>query len=425
MRDPSDVGETQPHQERTAPAPADRGPGRGARWLLLLLGGLVLAAVVGVVVLTVVRSHREAAQRASLAQAADRGPRVLVARVARPEGARTVTLPGDVRPYWQSTLYAKINGYVSAILVDKGDRVRRGQVLARISSPETDDQVRSAAATLALQERNEARVQKLAPTGYVSRADIDAAETNLHAAQAEYQRVRALQQYEVLRAPFDGLVTVRYVDPGALLSASSSGAPVIDLADPQRVLIYLYVGQDAAPFVRVGDRAEVTLDQQPGVRIPGRVVRLADAIDPRSRSMLVEVGIDDAPGVRLVPGLFVHVELHVATPPLPSVPSDALVSRGDQLQVAAVRGGRLHFLDVVPGETDGRQLQIREGLQAGEIVALSPPSDLGEGAPVQPVMQPAQGRPGPSAPPAGAPGRGGRLAGQVTGDAGLGSRTTE
>jgi len=380
---PADVHRQQPPGGQEPPADSPRR--RGGRRLLLVLAAAVVLAVAGVADLTWARQKRESTARDRLAQVAEQGPRVLVAPASRPTGSRVVTLPGDVRPYWQSTLYAKVNGYVSEIPVDKGDRVRRGQVLARIASPETDDQVRSAAATLSLKQRNEARIEKLAPTGYVSRADIDQAESDLHAAEAEYHRLRALQQYETLRAPFDGLVTARYVDPGALLTASSTGAPVVDLADPARVLVYVYVGQDVAPFVRVGDRGEVTLDQQAAVRLGARVARIADAIDPRSRSMLVELGLDDAPGARLVPGLFVHVDLHVATPALPTVPSDALVSRGDHLQVATIREGRLHFVDVVPGDTDGRQLQIRQGVEEGEVVALSPPSDLAEGAPVQPV----------------------------------------
>jgi len=388
VSEPADVHREEPQAERGTPAGARER--RSARRLFLVLVAAVVLVVVGVADLTFARQRRESSERAGLAQAADRGPRVLVAPAVRPVGSRVVTLPGDVRPYWQSTLYAKVNGYVSEILVDRGDRVRRGQVLARIASPETDDQVRSAAATLALKQRNYQRIEKLAPTGYVSRADIDQAESDLSSAEAEYQRLRALQKYETLRAPFDGLVTTRYVDPGALLTASSTGAPVVDLADPARVLVYIYVGQDVAPFVRVGDPGEVSLDQQPGVRVSARVVRVADAIDPRSRSMLVELSLGEAPGVRMVPGLFVHVDLQVAAPALPTVPSDALLSRGDHLQVATVREGRLHFVDVVPGDTDGRLLQIREGLKEGEMVALSPPSDLAEGAAIQPVTSPGQ-----------------------------------
>ena len=137
-------------------------------------------------------------------------------------------------------------------------------------------------------------------------------------------------------------------------------------------MVHVYVGQDLAPFVRIGDPGEVTLDQEPGARVQARVDRMADAIDPRSRSMLVELSVDPEPGAWLVPGLFVHVDLHVATPAFPTIPSDALISRGERLQVATVRDDRLHFVDVVPGETDGRRLQIREGLTAGEVVALPP-----------------------------------------------------
>lgn len=381
MREPE---ETRPGPE-PGPAEPTGGDGRRGRRLRAVLAAAVLLAIAGVVGLTVARGRREGAERDRLARAAEQGPRVLVARAVRGQGTRAVTLPGDVRPLWQSTLYAKVNGYVTAIPVDKGDRVRRGQLLARISSPETDDQVRSAAATLALRQRSWARIHRLAPSGYVSRADLDQADSDLRAARADFQRVKALQDYETLRAPFDGLVTSRYVDPGALLTASSTGSPVVDLADPREVTVYLYAGQDVAAFVRTGDAGEVTLDAQPGVRIPARVARTSGAIDPRSRAMLVELGVGEARGVRLVPGLFVHVTLHVNAPVLPTVPPDALVSRGDRLQVATVRDRRLHFVDVVPGETDGRRLQIREGLQGGEVVALSPPSELGEGAPVQPA----------------------------------------
>jgi RND family efflux transporter MFP subunit len=381
MREPTDTtGEAHP-----APPAGARGDEAGARrrGLLLLLGAAVLAAFAGVALLVAARHRREEAERARLAEVARRGPNVLVARARTGAGTRTVLLPGDVRPLWQSTLYAKVSGYVTAIPVDKGDRVRRGQILARISSPETDDQVRSAEATLALRERSWARVHRLAPTGYVSQADIDQADTDLRAARADTQRVRSLQSYEVLRAPFDGLVTTRYVDPGALLTASSTGAPVVDLADPRRVTVYVYVGQDVAAWVKPGDAAEVTLDARPGERIAAHVARTSGAIDPRTRAMLVQLDVGE--GAQLVPGLFVHVALRVNEPALPSIPADALVSRGDRLQVATVADGRLHFLDVVPGDTDGRQLQIREGLKGDELVALSPPSELGEGTPVQPV----------------------------------------
>jgi hypothetical protein len=130
----------------------------------------------------------------------------------------------------------------------------------------------------------------------------------------------------------------------------------------------------------------VALDQAPGVRVPAHVMRLADALDPRTRAMLVELALDaEDPPVRLVPGLFVHADVKVAIPPQPLAPADALVQRGEKLQLAVVQDGKLHFVDVEPGQTDGRTVQIRRGVSGGEVVAISPPSDLGEGAPVQPI----------------------------------------
>ncbi|GEJ57096.1 efflux RND transporter periplasmic adaptor subunit [Anaeromyxobacter diazotrophicus] len=357
--------------------------GRERRALGLVLAVALVAALAGVALLLAARHRREAGERDRLARAAERGPAVLVARAELPSGARTVTLPGDVRAFWQATLYAKVNGYVQEMRVDKGQAVKKGEVLARIASPETDQQVRAARATLEVRRRNAARAERLAPHGVVSRQELDQARADLGVAQADARRVAALQEYQVLRAPFDGVVTARYVDPGALLTASATGAPVVDVASPGRVRILVYVGQDVAPFVKLGDPAEVALDAVPGVRIAGRVARLADALDPRTRSMLVEVWPEGEAPLRLVPGLFVHVALRLSMPPLPSIPSQALVARGAKLQVALVQGGKLHFVDVEPGVDDGRRIQVRRGLAGGEVVALSPPSDLGEGAPVE------------------------------------------
>ena len=299
-------------------------------------------------------------------------------------GERTVNLPGDVRAFWQTTLFAKVSGYVRELRVDKGGRVRKGDIVARIASPETDHQVGQARATLLVRRRLALRVRTLAPKGFVSQQDLDNANADLAVAEADYRRVRALQDYEVLRAPFDGVVTARYVDPGALVTGSP-GQPVVDLADPERARVQVYLGQDVAPFVQVGDAGEITADQLPGLRIRATVRRVADALDPRTRTMLVELWPEGSASPRLVPGLFVHVALRLRVPTLPSVPAEALAARGDRLQVALVRDGKLHFVDVEPGQNDGKTLQIRRGLEGGETVALSPPSDLGDGAPVRPL----------------------------------------
>lgn len=366
---------------------------RGRRGLTLVIVAAVLLSVAGAALLALGRHRREAGERARLARAADAGPEVRVARVETAAGEREVVLPADVRAFWQTTLYAKVTGYVQDLRVDKGDRVRKGDVLARILSPETDQQVRQARATLRNRRRIAGRVRSLGGTGAVSREELDQANADLAVAEAELRRVLALQEYEVLRAPFDGVVTARYVDPGALLVGSGTGQPVVDLADPTRTRVQLYVGQDVAPFVRRGDVAEITVDQQPDLRVRATVRRVADALDPRTRSMLVELWPDEGPS-RLVPGMFVHASLRVRVPPLPWVPAEALVARGERLQVARIVDGRLHFVDVEPGLNDGKTIQVRRGLEAGQTVALSPPSDLGEGAPVRAVAAtPPGGRP--------------------------------
>jgi RND family efflux transporter MFP subunit len=367
---------------------------RGRRLLTFVIVAAVLLSVAGAVLLALGRHQRETSERAQLARAADAGPEVRVARVQAGSGEREVVLPADVRAFWQTTLYAKVTGYVQDLHVDKGDRVRKGDVVARISSPETDQQVRQARATFANRRRIAWRVRSLGGSGAVSREELDQANADLAVAEAELRRVLALQEYEVLRAPFDGVVTARYVDPGALLSGSGAGQPVVDLADPTRTRVQLYVGQDVAPFVQLGDPGVITVDQHPDLRVGATVRRVADALDTRTRSMLVELWPEEGAAVRLVPGMFVHAALRVQVPSLPWVPAEALVARGERLQVARVVDGRLHYADVEPGLNDGRTIQIRRGLEPGETVALSPPSDLGEGAPVRPVAaQPPGGGP--------------------------------
>jgi membrane fusion protein (multidrug efflux system) len=369
---------------------------RSTRRLALLVFVVAIVALGGAALLGLRRSRAEAHDREARAEAAGRGPKITVARASAPSPERTVTLPADVRAFWQTTLVAKVGGYVRELRVDKGAPVRAGQVLVRIASPETDQQVAQAQANLEVRRRLARRVRRLAPSGVVSAQELDQAEADLAVAEAEVRRLRAFQQYEVLRAPFDGVVTARYVDPGALLTAASQ--PVLEIATPDRVRVLVNVGQDVAPFVRLGDEAVVTIDQLPGLAVRARVERTSGALDPRSRSMLVEAW-PDAGQQSLVPGTFVHVALRVRVPPLPSVPAEALVQRGDRLQVALVREGKLHFVDVEPGPNDGRAIQIRAGIAPGDPVALSPPSDLGEGAPVQAVSKESQER-AARAPPA-------------------------
>ena len=357
-----------------------------AKKLVWILGALVAVAAVALVLLVVTHRRHETAERARLEKAADAGPRVYVAEVERTPGNRTVTLPGDVRAFQQASIYAKTQGYVREVKVDKGDRVRAGQVLAIIESPETDQQVAAARSDLGLKRRIAVRTRALAESGIVSQQDVDLANADLAQAQVNLKRIEALQEYQVLRAPFDGVVTARSLDAGALIPASASGTPLVEVSNPDTLRVTVYAGQDVAAFLRPGAEAEIVQDEHPDHRIQARVTRLADALDPRTRTMLVEIELDNRDRV-LIPGVFVHVTLHLRSPALASVPTGAILVRDARTMVALVKDERIQLTPVEPGLNDGKSVQLRTPLDEGALVALDLPIELGDGSHIQPLRR--------------------------------------
>ncbi|MBM7114607.1 efflux RND transporter periplasmic adaptor subunit [Archangium primigenium] len=351
--------------------------------LLWILGALVGVAAVGLALLIFTRHRTEKDQRDRLEQAAQLGPRVYVAQVEKADGARTVTLPGDVRAYNQAAIYAKTQGYVREVKVDKGDRVKAGQVLAIIESPETDQQVAVARSDLAVKRRTAVRTRALAESGIVSQQDVDLAEADLEQAGANLKRLRSLQEYQVLRAPFDGVVTARNLDPGALIPDSSTGTPLVEVADPDTLRVIVYAGQDVASFLTPGTEAEIVQDEHPDRVIRTQVTRLSDAFDPRTRTMLAEIQLDNRERT-LVPGVFVHVTLHVKAPAQASVPIEAILVRGAKTMVALVQDKQVKLTPVVPGLNDGKTVRLKTPLDEGALVALDLPVELGDGARIQP-----------------------------------------
>jgi RND family efflux transporter MFP subunit len=363
--------------------PAKRkNPKRTLRAFGFVLLGMVVLALLGTG-LVFFRRHRAVSnEKHKLADQHGQGPQVLVAKVSLQKPERAVTLPGDVRAFVDVGVFPKVNGYLRKVAADKGDRVREGDVLATIESPETDQQVAAARSNLRLKAVLAARARRLAPSGVISKSDLDNAVEGQRSAEADYKRTLALQSYETVRAPYAGTITARNVDPGALVSATT---PLFELADPSRLRIWIYVAQDIAPFVRAGDAVEITQDERPGQVVHAQVSRAADALDPRSRTMLAEIWLDNKEGA-VSPGVFVHVTLHVKVPPLPVVPSNAVLSRADKTLVAIVTAGnKLHLQQVQTGLDDGKVVQVREGVQPGQTVALDVPSELGDGAPIQPI----------------------------------------
>jgi RND family efflux transporter MFP subunit len=359
----------------------------GGPWLLYVIGGLlVLIALLGVWRLHHKRFVSETKEAESRRQEVSKGPRVRVAAVTMPPVERTVTLPGEVRAFNQTTLYAKVSGYLKTISVDKGDRVKRDQLLATLESPDIDQAVVTARADLLLKRVSANRTRTLSHSGVMSKQDLDNANAALKESKSEVRRTRALQDYLQIRAPFAGVITARYVDPGALLpaaiNATQSAQPVLDIADMDRVRIYIYLGQDDAVWVKEGDPAVVTLDARPAEPIPTTVTRLSRSLDPRTRTMLCEFDLPNVP-LKLYPGEFVHAALKLRAQPTAVVPSEALLAKGDKYFVAEIESGHVHLVQVQPGNDNGKIVQINSGLKGGEHVALNAAGELDEGMPVQ------------------------------------------
>ena len=357
------------------------------RKLLWILGTVVLVSAVAMGLLAFTHHRREKHEHARLDEVAQKGPRVYVAQVERTEGQRSVTLPGDVRAFHQASIFAKVQGYVREVKVDKGERVQAGQVLAIIESPETDQQVGAAQSDVALKRRTALRTRALAASGIVSQQEVDLADGDLEQSRANLKRLQALQEYQVLRAPFDGVVTARYMDPGALIPATSSGMPLVEVVDPDQLRITVYAGQDVAAFLHAGDAADIVQDEHPERVIHTKVTRLADAYDPRTRTMLAEIELDNHERL-LIPGVYVHVTLHLKSPPLSSVPNEALLVRGDKTMVAVVKDNQVKLQPVDPGLNDGKNVQLKTPLEEGQVVALNLPIELGDGSHIQPVERP-------------------------------------
>jgi RND family efflux transporter MFP subunit len=325
---------------------------------------------------------KEAGERKAVAEAGT-PVRAVTVEVGGP--TRTVSVTAEVRAYRQATLYAKVSGYVTAMRVDKGDKVREGQVLAVLESPESAELVASAEADLALKKQAAQRARALAPSGVVSAQELDQAESALKVSEAALARAKVTLSYATMRAPFSGRVTARYVDEGALVAAATSSTssvqPVLELADMDRLRVYLYLPQDDALAVKEGDEAALELSR--GEEIHAKVTRMSRSLEPRTRTMLAELDVPNDPP-RMYPGQFVRVRLQVARRARPSVPPSALVFRGDAPNVAVVEGNRLKLVPVVLGEHDGTRVEVVKGLQGGERVALDA-GGISDGAPVQVV----------------------------------------
>lgn len=330
-------------------------------------------------------------QTNGLAQQAAAGPHVLVAKVGRTPSVRDITLPATTRGLDETEIYAKVPGYIKTLRVDKGDPVRTGELIATIESPETDQQVRNALAAYRIAKVTDNRYQVLVSQAVVPQQTADESHATMLQARATLAQSIALQGYERVTAPFDGIVTQRYVDPGHLVpqatSSTSLADAIIAVAQMKPLRVFSYVPQNVALFIRNGDTAAIRFNEYPERKFTGAITRHPEALSPDSRTMLVEVDLPNTDEA-LFPGMYGSAEFVVSIPAgAPLVPDEALIFRNGKVFVPVVKGNVLHLTQVKLGYDNGVAVEVPTGIDPDALVALNVGQSAHDGETVQPVRQ--------------------------------------
>ncbi|HME71315.1 MAG TPA: efflux RND transporter periplasmic adaptor subunit [Myxococcota bacterium] len=362
---------------------------------------LVVGAVVVIGLALYFGVHARSAAEARLKQATQDAARIAVTVVTPVATAadQELVLPGNTQAFITAPINARTNGYLEEWFFDIGARVKRGALLAKIATPEVDQQLQQARADLKSAEANLAiakitaeRWQALVANGAVSRQETDQASTNLRAARAavdsssaNVRRLENLQSFQKVYAPFDGVITARNTDTGALIDAGASGQgrELFQLADIRTIRVYVAVPEVYAQSVQPNAEALLMLDEFPGESFHGKIVRNSNAIDPASRTLLTEVDVDNQDG-RLMPGAYalVHLKLPKEVRSV-TIPANTLLFRSEGLRVGVVRNGHAELVPIKIGRDYGATVEVVAGLEPTDAVIVDPPDSLISGTPVQ------------------------------------------
>ncbi|MGB6065849.1 MAG: efflux RND transporter periplasmic adaptor subunit [Desulfomonilaceae bacterium] len=356
----------------------------------LLIGAALAVLVSLILIVGMIWRHevRVRQEEKALKEHVAKGPRVNVVKAKKAPKTRPVLLIGEAFPYANVALYAKISGYLQEIRVDKGDVVKSDEIIAILDSPELNKQHAAALADAKNKMADAERYRYLLKTGAVSVQTADNAETTARIARETAASLLAQKDYEVMRAPFNGVITARYVDPGALLQAATSSqtssSPVVSLSKTDRLRVYVYPDQKTASSVKIGDKAEVADATRPANKVSAKVSRTTGQLDATTRTLLVEIDLDNSEG-KILAGSFVQVTLFVSNPPAIEIPASGLVIRGDKTFVGTVGpDDKASFREVSVYESDGITVQFLSGVSEGEIVMLNVGESISEGQRVQP-----------------------------------------
>jgi RND family efflux transporter MFP subunit len=378
-----------------------------------LLGFVVVAAVSGFVAFGAwTKSGRDAEAEAVLQTRLNAIPIVRTMVAKAEDTPRTIELTGNMAAFDSATLFARATGYISTRNVDIGSKVRKSDVLAVIAAPELDQQLLQAKAQL---EQFEAAVQqsqanadlgqvtnqrtaRLVAQGWSSQqqgdqdrltadsrtAAVAVAKANVLGQQAAVRRLEQLTQFEQITAPFDGVVTSRLIDVGSLVTAdAASGTSLFSIARTNVLRVQVFVPQAFSFGIKDGDLATVTVPELPGHIFHGKVARNAQALSASTRTLLMEVDVDNGDGI-LWAGLYsiIHLRVHRSYPII-SIPSQAVIFNQDGLRTAVVSEGRVELHKIVLDLDNGASVDVRAGLKPGDHVVLSPPANVSDGMRVQ------------------------------------------
>jgi len=368
-------------------------------WLSLAIGLIAVAALLVSGIWSRVRART--ILKAETAQVALTPVSVVSPKQAAP--AQEIILPGNVQPFTTAPIYARTNGYLKKWYVDIGAHVKQGQLLAVIETPEVDQQLQQARSNLATAKANlelasitKTRYLGLLKSNAVSQQDADNAvgtynanKAIVEADRAAVDQYAALASFEKVYAPFDGIVTSRNTDIGDLINSGSAGGMKTDLfhiAQPGKLRVYVNVPEEYSRGVKVGMTADLSLAEFPGRTFRGTLVRTADAITVTTRTLLIEIDVDNPTGTLLTGS---YAEVHLAVPAQSStllLPVNTLLFRSEGLRVGVVKDGKVTLTAVTPGHDFGNQIEIVAGLKTDDQVIINPPDSLITGQQVQIVQ---------------------------------------
>jgi RND family efflux transporter MFP subunit len=328
--------------------------------------------------------------------------------------SQPLQLPGETQGWYQSVIYARVNGYVDKWTADIGDKVHKGDVLATISTPDLDAQLKASIEQLSVAQSEIGVAQANAafadttfkrwhdsPKGVVAEqeteekkagynssvAQLKAAQAKASAAEAEVSRLQALEDYKEVDAPFNGIITSRRIDIGNLVTAGSTTntSPLYDIAQADTIRVFVDVPQDVSGQIALGMPAHITSNNFPGRAFEGKVTRTSRAIDPQTRTLKVEVDVPN-PDLTLMPGMYANVRFDISRSSLLEVPASAIVFRSTTPQVAVVdNDGKIRFRNVAIAVDDGSIVDVGSGIAAGDRVALNISSQVTDGELVKAV----------------------------------------